>query len=567
MPRQSQLDGLDLDSMRVIRSVGEFEDLVRQDRGFESEKEWREFLFPLHPMKLDASVYFDDSLKKAASMLRDAARDKTRVMIYGDYDVDGISATAVLWEALEDIGLTAQPFLPSRTRHGYGLTEIAVEDILARDPRPELIVTVDNGITAQVAIKKLRKAGLRVIITDHHAMPEDGAPEADVVVHSTALCGTTVAWFLARELSPSRAERSLDLCGLATMSDQVPLTPAVGAVLTQANRSFSVYGVKAIRETSRIGLQALLRVFKVSARFLDGRQIQFKLVPLLNAFGRMGEAIDGLRLVCGRKQQAVDLLADQAIQLNQARQEQFARMLEKGVEQASGQVGDVIALYHDEFHEGLLGLLAGRLVEMFHKPAVVMGRSEQGSGADGSVIKGSVRSMQGVHAVEFMTQFKDLLIDLGGHPMAAGFSLNVSNLQALLSAILIARAPVAEIMSSSMEERQGDAPLAILNHEAMTNELAELVHHLEPFGQANPQPMVIVRDLEIVRFEPLGRSGEHRKAIVQLNTGTELELLEFRFRNDKGELMGKGLPDEPGKIAHLLARISLNHGEIQLIGV
>ena len=529
----SSQGGIDVDSLPNPATLDDLAELLRIQRGF-SEPEWRRFLLPTPPMKLKTTDYFDQStIDKAVELIRKHAQSNSTILIFGDYDADGVCATAVLWEALDSAGIRATPFLPNRFRHGYGLTDQAVKEILAFEKRPDLIITVDTGIGAVEAIGRLKQEGIEILLTDHHQESDQGTPTADVILHNTALCGTTVSWFLAREFSAQSAVDSLELCGLATMADQVPHAGA--------NRSFAKHGVEAMKKTRRVGMIAMLDAVGLKQRFLDGRSMQFKLIPPLNAFGRMDDPIEALRLICARNPQKARELARKAVEINTQRREQTTSMTQVAYQRLSEQFGDLAVIYDQSFHEGLIGLLAGNLSEQTRKPTIVIAPSR----VDDQMLKGSVRSIPGVNVVELLSAFSDLLPEFGGHAMAGGFSVSRSNLDLFLEKIRAVRLGDNLLFTDERNE-SGRLPLCGLRPALLTPDTTALIEELEPFGQQNPQPFFYVEDVEPLSTAPLSRSGEHFKHKIRVGGEVEMELLEFGDESIFSDLLVKD--DESKKL-------------------
>jgi len=273
-------------SSKTPQDLKEFKEIILQNRQIEDEKE---FFSPKKPHEITlAEVDLNkDQVKLAVTRIQKAIEAKQKVVVFGDYDADGICATAILWETLNNLGLVTQPFIPHRDKHGYGISNKAIDDLLEKD-HPDLIITVDNGIVAHEPLARLAKEKIDVIVTDHH-QPEEKLPEAYAIVHTTKLCGATVAWMLARELSQDFVDSLLDLTAIATISDLVPLI--------SANRSFAKYGLEKIKENNRVGISALISTANLDKREVDSNLIGFGIGPRINAMGRLAHGLDALRLL------------------------------------------------------------------------------------------------------------------------------------------------------------------------------------------------------------------------------------------------------------------------------
>lgn len=459
-----------------------------------------DFLTPVEPMQLtpQAVGIVENELLRAAEIIKSAVEQHQKILIFGDYDVDGVCATAIIWEALRELGSLAQPFIPHRLKHGYGLSIKALEEIWATN-KPDLVITVDNGIVAHAALAWLAQHSVPVILTDHH-QPDDKKIEATVLVHSTQICGAAVAWFLARQLSPSAAAAQLDLLGLATLADQMPL---VGC-----NRAFALYGLQALDKTTRAGLLALKKVAQISGP-ITSQAAQFGLIPRLNAMGRLDHGLVSLRLVCVRDQSRAAQLADQLQTTNTDRQQLTYDLQAAALAQAEEQQAEKIIIVQSEnFHEGVIGLLAGKLLETLYKPVIVL---QIGS----ETAKASVRSVPGFDIIQFLRNQHLPFLELGGHALAAGF--------------LVAKESVPEVVSglhhAAREAITDDLLIPRLRLEAklalsaLSVELLHVIDLFQPFGQANPVPVFGVESLELRDVMTLGNNQQHLKLVLADSAG------------------------------------------------
>lgn len=458
------------------------------------------FLKPLEPSKLslsDVGIH-PEAAAEAVVLLKEAKETQKSVLVFGDYDADGISATTVMWQTLHFMGINATPFIPHREKHGYGLSDRAIDDIL-KDKKPDLILTVDNGIVAHEPIARLKAEGIKVIITDHHQPEHDPAtkqpffPPADAVVHTTQLCGTTVAWMLAKELAPETVEESLDMCGLATIADQVPLL--------EANRSFAYWGIEAIKHTERVGLQSLAEVAGVELKTVTTNGINYGLVPRINAMGRVSHGMDALRLMCTNSKKRADQLVETLQVTNLRRQDLTGTYLSLAKSEAAvWEHEHIIISASTEFHEGVIGLIAGRLMEEYFKPAVVIAIGD-------TVAKASARSIDGVNIVELIREVRDDLLEVGGHPMAAGFGLLPEKIEIVTQRLQL----LAKEQITTMQLQPTLRVECVLPPNLLSLELTEILKTFEPFGQANPTPLFAFQDWEVLTIQTLGKANQHLK--------------------------------------------------------
>lgn len=490
-------------------------EVLLANRSLNTKSQRQEFLHPTHPMQLSLSdVGIDEKeMKKAISLIHRAQKEHWNVLVFGDYDCDGICGTTVLWETLYAMGIRAMPFIPERDKHGYGLSLKALEDILTNtDQTPHLLITVDNGVVAYDAFKLLHQKGIKTILTDHHQSElRDGAqyPQTDAVIHTTKLCGTTVGWMLARALDFKKAESMLDLCAIATIADQVPLL--------NANRSFAKHGITAIRESKRIGLNFLIEYAGLDKAKIDTYAINYGIAPRINAMGRIGDPKDALRLLCSTKEAKVRSFAQSVQSTNTDRQSLTTMMIEEAMQQKDAWTDEhIIVVHSDTFHEGVIGLVAGKLMETFAKPAIVIARGAKSA-------KGSARSVPGVNITDLLRQLKDELLDVGGHPMAAGFSVANENVEHFASLL---RTLGKKIIDTSLLVKSLQVECEI-SANLINTKTIESLQSLEPYGSGNSVPVFVVRDFMITQHSIVGKDQRHRKLVLQRVDGSALQAMWF----------------------------------------
>lgn len=521
-----------------------------ENRGLTSEKEVEEFLNPTPPSEIELSQFgiARSDLENAVNLIKSAIERGAPIIIHGDFDVDGICGAAILWEAIYR-GLEYEnclPFIPDRFKHGYGLTRASVDAIAAKLPscrsaRPErsrraLLVTVDCGITAHEAVRYAKSLGFEVLVTDHHQREgtegSEGTKGTDVL-WTDKICGAGIAWLLAQKLvkecshselgSESETLKqvqgdggggvrgdeisSLDLIALATIAD---IQPLLGP-----NRSFAKYGLTELNRTRRIGLQELVKVARLEGRETGTYEVGWMLAPRLNAAGRLGDAMDSLRLLLTKDRTQARALAEKLDQVNRKRQEKTDEMVALALEETrqkqmhlGGQGVEreqkVLIISHELFHEGVIGLLAGKLVEEFYRPSVALSRGEEFS-------KGSARSISGFNIVEALRETEDLLESVGGHPMAAGFTIRTEKISEFQVRFL-------ELVDSRLNE-EALQPILTIDLEIPLSpvswELWEKIKGFEPFGCANPRPKFLSRGVGVIDVSAVGSEGQHLKLKLQ----------------------------------------------------
>lgn len=474
----------------VPENLKQLERILLDNRGITDSAA---FFQPPHPALLHEAEtgIVPAQLLAVTERLEHARSSHEDVVIFGDYDADGVCATAILWEALFSLGIRARPFIPDRFNHGYGLTVKAVKALVEKS-RPDLIITVDNGIVAYEALAFAKNLGIFTIVTDHH-QPDKQLLPADLLLHSTKLSGSGVAWMLAHELAPTVAANSLELAGLATIADQVPLLGA--------NRSVAWHGLAALRSTTRVGLLELYAVAGIEKAKITEKTVGFGIAPRINAMGRLASAVDALRLLCTtspvRAQNLAKILQDKNLERQQLTTDLLAVAK---LQVASQKDASVLIVHSTEFHEGVIGLIAGRLVEEHQKPAIVIAMGE-------GVGKGSARSTPQVNIVELLRSVREHLLELGGHPMAAGFNILEEKLESFTRA---AQTKVSQIM----EKQPGKIEVEVecqLPHSLVSLETAEYLEKYAPFGAANHHPVFEIQNVECLQTQLVGKQANHRK--------------------------------------------------------
>lgn len=496
------------------QSLEELKNILLSNRHLNESKR---FFSPDHPLSFKPKELGIDGkeIKKMCARLGRAHKNQEKIVIFGDYDADGICATSILWRLLHDAGFNVLPFIPNRQEHGYGLSVKAATEMMAQF-NPALVLSVDNGVVAHEAVSWLKQKTVDVIITDHHQPEKDKQskvvwPQALAVILSIKLCGASMAWMVGKlileflhqssiENTREKLIQELDLCALATIADQVPLL--------EANRSFAHFGLNQLKKTHRPGLLALFAQAKITKESINESSIGYTLAPRINALGRMAEGIVGVRLLCTKKPQLAEVLASKLNELNTARQEVTKAAMDQAEQQVTKQTSaHIITVYSPLFHEGVIGLVAGKLCEKYFKPAFVMS-------GDGEIIKGSARGVEGLNITELLRKLKSKLIDVGGHPLAAGFSLK-KNKFAEFETELHALAKT-EIDPKLLEEKM--TLDCVLPHFLVNLETAKMMQDFAPFGQANFEPSFMISAATLVTCQAMGKESQHLKLSLELES-------------------------------------------------
>jgi single-stranded-DNA-specific exonuclease len=444
-------------------------------------------------------------MPEAVACLRGALAEKRRIRIFGDYDADGVTATALLVRALEALGADVDYYIPHRIADGYGLNAAAIEQA-ARDG-VGLGITVDCGISDHEHLGQAQALGLDVVVTDHHEPPAELPPAAALLNPKRADCpypfkdlsGVGVAYKLLAALSAdlglrAGAERAfLDLVAIGTIADVVSLTGE--------NRLLVKHGLEVISATRKHGISALMRAISVTPP-VTSYNVAFGLAPRLNAAGRLDHARGAVTLLLTSDLGEADKLAQSVCRLNTERQQEELRTLEA----AEGMIRSAVDLERDrlillaseEWHPGVIGVVASRLLERYHRPVVLLAMS------DGEA-KGSARSVPGFHICDAIGACADLLEDYGGHALAAGFSTRAANTDALRERLL---ARAAEVLAP--EDLTARVTLdAWATLDDLDLAAVESINAMAPFGSGNPRPLIGLRDVGVQACDTVGADGKH----------------------------------------------------------
>ena len=469
-------------------------------RGYLDPGEARRFLDGEQPPH---DPFLLGDMETACERLRAAVAAGTRICVHGDYDVDGIAATALAVLLLRELGAAVDWHLPSRFDEGYGVSR----GTLARlaDEGCGLVLTVDCGITAAAEVAEAAARGLEVIVTDHHR-PAETLPGCPIVATRPSeypfpeLCGTGVVYKLGQALFGVDSEipkRHLDLVALATIADVVPLV--------DENRSLAIAGLRALARTAKPGLQALMRAAGVDPAALDAGSVGFRLAPRLNAAGRLGHPREALELLLTEDDDEARRLADSLEELNKERQAVEARILREAIAQVEGWTPEqrarrAYAVAGADWHEGVIGIVASRLVERYNRPVVLIA----GSG-DERDWKGSGRSIAAFDLHGALGACSDLLGRWGGHRAAAGLSIQPENVDAFAAAF--ARHAESALDESDLEPvTRIDAIVG--RGEPLSLDLCAELARLAPFGLGNPAPTLLAAGVGVAELATVG-DGKH----------------------------------------------------------
>ena len=464
----------------------------------------------LHGSRKDFySPWLLKDMEKAVAILQEKIENRNRIRIIGDYDIDGVMSTYILLESLRGLGCNVDMMIPNRITDGYGINEHLIEQ--AWQEGRDTIITCDNGIAAVTQIRKAKDLGMTVIVTDHHEVPfedlegerKEILPPADAIVNPkqkacsypfAGLCGAVVAMKVMEALYEKMApevdlvDKMLPFAGIATIGDVMDLQ--------DENRILVKEGLQRLHHTTNLGLQELIRVNNLEPENISPYHIGFILGPCLNASGRLDTAKRALQLLLADSREEAAVLAGDLKNLNESRKEMTAQGLEKAIEQVestSMMEGMVLVVFLPECHESLAGIIAGRLRERYHKPSFVLTRGEEG-------VKGSGRSIESYSMYEKLCECKEYLTKFGGHPMAAGLSLEEENVERFRRKLNEQSGLTEEDL---VEKVTIDVPMPI---HYIRKDLVQELSLLEPFGKGNEKPLFAQKNLWVSQMRVFGKN-------------------------------------------------------------
>jgi single-stranded-DNA-specific exonuclease len=466
-------------------------------------------------------------MAEAIDLLLAAHRDGQPVLIHGDYDVDGITATTLLAAFFQEIGLERVYVIPNRMEERYGLSESSIERLLDQVGHPRrggVLVTVDCGISAFAEVDYARRQGLRVIITDHHE-PQAELPCADAILNPKQqgclfpfdqLAGVGVAFFLVMGLRKAftrhglidgtriNLKKYLDLVALGTVADVVPLV-GVNRVLVRA-------GLEVLSEKQRPGILALCQRCGIAERDILAEDISFKLAPRINASGRLGTPLIGVDLLLARSSQEAQGPAEMLDRLNNERkrlEQEAVEAIEPHCRQQIRAGMDGLAVYQQGCHPGVLGIVASRIAERFQRPVIVFTDDQAGEG--GANLKGSGRSVAGVHLFQLLEQCKECITQYGGHAMAIGLTIEQLHLQAFAELFNRHVSQCGEVLGQG---KGFEIDYHFTEKKHLTRHFARALQMLQPFGEGNPEPTFLLSGERLIA--PKQMNG-HLRFQVQAN--------------------------------------------------
>lgn len=501
---------------------------IIRNRGLMTEQEIEKYLSGgLNDIQNPRSM---KDMEKAVKLIREKIKAKKRIRIIGDYDIDGVSATYILYCGLKAAGAEADYAIPDRITDGYGINQNLIQK--AYDDQIDTIVTCDNGIAAAEAIAFGKSLNMTIIITDHHEIPyeekADGEkcyriPQADAVVNPKqedcgygfdGICGAAVALKLIQVLYEESAidkkewEKFIEIAAIATIGDVM--------VLQNENRTLVKKGLESLRNSSNFGLNSLMKINTIDKNKVSAYHIGFVLGPCLNASGRLDTAQRAMELLLADTPEKADAAAQDLKKFNDSRKQMTtdaALQAFEMIEHSPLKEDRVLIVFLPECHESIAGIIAGRIREKYYKPVLVFTRTAEG-------VKASGRSIEGYHMFEELSRCRDLFKKFGGHAMAAGLSMEEENIEIL-------RQRLNQLTTLSVEDLiekiHIDVPMPI---DYITELLLEQFQLLEPFGNGNPKPVFAEKHIKILRMEQKGRERKILKMRIA-NKSCQMDAVYF----------------------------------------
>lgn len=491
--------------------------------GYETDEELSEFLSDKPRKAYDPFLLLD--MDPGVDLILSSIEDDETICVYGDYDADGITAAALLTDVLSELTDKVFYYIPSRFDEGYGLNKDAL--LKVREMGADLVVTVDCGSVSAEEVEYGESLGLKILVTDHHTVVKERAArcllinpvQEDCPYPFNYLAGVGVAFKLAQALADSAGldrqvlTRNLDLVGIGTIGDIVPLV--------DENRTWAKFGIRMLNLSGRKGLKALIDAAGLKPGKITGEQISFVIVPHLNAAGRMESADTAVELLLAKDEDKACMLAEKLVSLNRARksvqEKEFIRCASVVEEKYADD--DVLLVEAEGAHEGITGIVAGKLKERYGRPAIIVTPTE------GGCYKGTGRSVESINIFELLDKSRDLFVKFGGHRAACGFTIKRELLPELRENLARDIKPMlAEAAEKEEDVRFGDIDL---DDSEVTLATASQLARLAPFGRDNPEPEVTIRAVT-KSLRRMGKDGKYLSLTVTLGDGRELRCVDFK---------------------------------------
>ncbi|MDR0467263.1 MAG: single-stranded-DNA-specific exonuclease RecJ [Campylobacteraceae bacterium] len=463
-------------------------------------------------LSLIPSPFLFKDMEKAANRVKEAIKNREKIVVVGDYDVDGVISSVILSEFFDDIGVSHSVEIPNRFSDGYGLNINILDRVNAN-----LIITVDNGISSVEAAEICKKNGVDLIVTDHHTPPET-LPDAYAIINpkqigcgfpNQEICGAQVAWYFIAAIKETCSlnydlGKFLDLLAIAIVADMMELL--------DINRTMVKSGIKQLKSSKRPAFVAIKEAF--NKEHLESDDVAYLISPLLNSTGRMEDAMFSFQFLKSKSKIEAKARLEEIVVLNNQRKLEEKNLFDLSLSIVN-ENDSVIVVWGEDWHEGVVGVVASKLVKKFKKPSVVFSINKDRA-------KGSARSISDVDILSLVSEQKELLLGYGGHFGAAGVLLEKDKLEQFKKQII-------ESMNNYAYDSKkiGGDILGELYPEAIDFELLEILDEFEPYGQKNPKPTFILKNMQIKVEKNIGRELKHKKLILQAQSSKIIEALYF----------------------------------------
>ncbi|HJE81078.1 single-stranded-DNA-specific exonuclease RecJ [Enterococcus gallinarum] len=524
-PQKSELSA-DFEEMIQARGLSPLIGQLLWQRNIRTAADLQSFLEPDLQGLHDPFLFYD--MEKAVDRIQTAIMNEERILIYGDYDADGITSTTVLKEALELLGADVEFYLPNRFTDGYGPNLSVYQDKIAAGV--QLIITVDNGVSGHEALAYAKEAQVDVIVTDHHELPPE-LPDAYAIIHPRHplgnypfpdLAGVGVAFKVATALLEEVPVELLDLVAIGTIADMVSLTGE--------NRILVTNGLKMIQQTERAGLSALIEVSGLKKRAINETDIGFAIGPRLNAIGRLEDANPAVTLMSTFDPEEAQSLANQLDTINLQRK-QYVETILKEAQNMLSDSNQVHLIVGDDWHEGVLGIVAGRLMQQTGRPVLVLTKKSNG------IAKGSGRSVASLNLFDMLSGMREMFTSFGGHHAAVGLSVPIDHLSML-------QERMNQYVVDNRIDLSSGIPLPIdeeLSLAEITTNFIESLKILAPFGTDNPIPKFLITNISADNGRQIGTENQHLKVSLTDGENGQLDVIGFGFGSQLVEFESEGL--------------------------
>ncbi|EES90579.1 single-stranded-DNA-specific exonuclease RecJ [Clostridium botulinum D str. 1873] len=511
---------------------------VLANRNIQSEEEAKKFLRA--SLEDLYSPFLMKDMQQGIDIILDAIDEGKKIVVYGDYDADGVTSTAILYKGLLELHANVEYYIPDREAEGYGMCSNRIK--ILKEQGTDIILTCDNGISAVEEVKLAKNLGMKVIITDHHELPfkdEHGKreyilPNADAIINPKRndckypfkmLCGAGIAFKFIQALytnvgiEDKEAYKFIELAGIGTICDVVDLV--------EENRIIAKNSLKMISNTTNLGLKSLIDVLGINNKEVKSYNIGFMIGPCINATGRLDTAALSVELLITNDEERAKELANILNNLNKTRQEMTMRNVEEiidVVENSSFKEDKVLVIYKEDIHESIAGIVAGKIREKFNVPTIILTKGKE-------MPKGSGRSIEEYNLFEELLKCKDLLDKFGGHPMAAGLSIKEENINELRQRLNEnCKLTDNDIIPKIKIDKR--IPLNIVN-----DELISEIEVLEPFGKGNSSPLFAEKNVKVSQVRVLGKNQNTLKLTCIINDKEKIEAISFNKVNEFKEMI------------------------------